>query len=183
MIKFKTRKLQKGFTLLEVLVAISIFTVSTLALLSVLSQGISSTTYAKRKIVASYLAQEGIEYVRNLRDTLVLSGVDSQTGWNTFKTDNISTKCVSGCYWDDDLSDHLVPCSSPALCPNMTYDEAVGIYGYNLSWADSGYNRVITFEILVSSPDEVKIYSTVEWNQGSGSQSITFSDILFNWIE
>ncbi len=68
----KLLSLLNGFTLVETLVAISIFTVSILGLMSVLSSGISSTIYAKQKMAASYLAQEGIEYIRNIRDTDVL---------------------------------------------------------------------------------------------------------------
>jgi len=68
------------------LFAISIFTMSILGLLSILASGISDTNYAKEKMVASYLAQEGIEYVRNMRDTAVLyDTLGAQHGWNAFK--------------------------------------------------------------------------------------------------
>jgi len=71
-----------GFTLIETLVAISIFTMSILGLMTVLASGISNTNYAKQKMTATYLAQEGIEYTRNKRDTSVLYDVN---GWDTFK--------------------------------------------------------------------------------------------------
>ena len=64
-------KFTTGFTLVETLVALSIFTMSILGLMSVLSQGMSDTTYVKRKNIATYLAQEGIEYIRNIRYTYV----------------------------------------------------------------------------------------------------------------
>ncbi len=77
-------KFSSGFTLVETLVAISIFVMSILALMSVLSSGIADTGYAKKKMVATYLAQEGIEYVRNQRDTAVLYSGDAQSSWNSF---------------------------------------------------------------------------------------------------
>ncbi|KKR70692.1 MAG: putative membrane protein [Candidatus Nomurabacteria bacterium GW2011_GWB1_40_7] len=80
----KVNKLSKGFTLIETLVAISIFTMSILAMFSVLAQSISDTGYAKKKMTATYLAQEGIEYARNLRDNAVLSGA----GWDSFNVDD-----------------------------------------------------------------------------------------------
>lgn len=76
----------EAFTLVETLVAVSIFTVSILGLISVLASGISDIGYAKKKIAATYLAQEGIEYTRNFRDNSVifsLSGVDD--GWEEFE--------------------------------------------------------------------------------------------------
>jgi len=86
------RSMAEGFTLVETLVAISIFTMSILALLVILTQGIANTNYAKHKITASYLAQEGIEYARNVRDTLVLyNASSSQDGWNSFRDASIGS--------------------------------------------------------------------------------------------
>lgn len=76
---------RRGFTLIETLVAISIFSISILAMMAVLADGISDTNYAKTKITASYLAQEGIEYVRNMRDNHVLYTDTTGLTWNTFK--------------------------------------------------------------------------------------------------
>ena len=117
--------LSKGFTLVETLVAISIFTTSILALLVILSGSISNTGYAKKKIIASYLAQEGIEYIRNMRDTFVLYGATSQAGWNAFNTRvglSSNTVCASenGCYFDDkniSFSDTSMPMTDLILTP------------------------------------------------------------------
>src|SRR3989338_1314568 len=75
----------EGYTLVETLVAVSIFSVSILGLLVALSQGLADTGYAKKKIAAAYLAQEGIEYIRNMRDTFVIyDAVGPQEGWTAF---------------------------------------------------------------------------------------------------
>ncbi len=132
----------RGFTLVETLVAISIFSVSILSLMSVLTNGIANINYAKQKVVAEYLAQEGIEHTRNIRDTSVLyDGVSAQNGWNTF----VSTF-------------------------NATYPSP-----------DPNFTRAV--QMTVIDPDQVQISSTVSWIQGSGSQSVTFSENLFNWVK
>lgn len=73
---------QHGFTIVETLVALSIFSVAVIALISVTISGSSGSTYVKNKLTASYLAQEGIEMVRNLRDTA--SFIDPQNTWDLF---------------------------------------------------------------------------------------------------
>ena len=80
---FKKVNKNGGFTLVETLVAIAIFTASILAVMAVLANSISDTNYAKKKMTAAYLAQEGIEYVRNKRDTNMLFSVN---GWEEFKS-------------------------------------------------------------------------------------------------
>ncbi len=82
------RKRCGGFTLVETLVALSIFSVSILGLMSVLGAGLADTSYAKQKIAGTYLAQEGVEYLRNMRDTDVLT--DASGGWSTFRDTPVS---------------------------------------------------------------------------------------------
>jgi len=193
MIRFN-RQNNKGFTLIETLVAVSIFSVSILGLMSVLSSGISNTTYAKQKIIASYLAQEGIEYIRNMRDTYVLYGANGQAGWNAFNTKLSTNSCLAtgnGCYFNADGLNYLdktqpmndlafSPCvGSGGACPEMKYDSATGKYNYSTG-SNTGFFRKI--KVIQDQPNETKISSTVSWMQGSGNHSVTFSENLFNWV-
>lgn len=190
--KLSGASMSAGFTLVETLVAISIFTMSILGLMIVLSQGVSDTSYAKMKITASYLGQEGIEYVRNIRDTFVLyDEASSQNGWEKFNEKLINESCGSsnGCYFDDQNLNYANPLQPMAdinviacdsLCPYLLYDAISGKYGY-VSGENSGFIR--TIKIIVVSPNETKIFSTVSWEQGSGNYNITFTESLFNWME
>ena len=173
----KFRRIKRGFTLVETLVAISIFTVSILALMAVLSQGIADTSYAKQKIIAGYLAQEGIEYVRNMRDTKVLYG--SGNPWNQFKSD--FSPCNSennACGFVKPLPFSVSTCSALNDCKLYVND---GGYDTNPSGSYSGFVRKIWMD--TAGANEVKIFSKVSWTQGSGSYKITFSENLFNWME
>lgn len=185
---------QAGFTLIETLVAISIFTLSILALLAVLTQGISNTGYAKKKLIASYLAQEGVEHMRNMRDTYVLYTGTSQAGWDAFKaklSNNSCTNLPDGCYFNADnlnysdptqpMIDITLTACSATMCPNgaLSYNSATGKYGF--SGVSSGYSRKITASTV--SANETKVFSTVYWTQGSGNYNMVFSESLFNWVE
>lgn len=177
----KINKSSKGFTLVETLVAISIFTVSLLGIMSVLASSIANTNYAKRKMVASYLAQEGIEYIRNMRDTKVLYGSGDSIGrWNQFKSDFSSCSSKNdACGFKKPLPFDVSVCSSLSDCKlyinNGGYDTVPSVY-------DSGFIRKIWMEDVGNGQSEVKIFSKVEWTQGSGGDSVTFSENLFNWV-
>ncbi len=183
-INYKKNNMRGGFTLVEALVAIAIFTTSILALLSILSPGIASTNYAKQKIIASYLAQEGVEYVRNIRDSMVLSNADATDGWIEFLAMTFPL-CVpggTGCYIDD--ANSIVACDMGSCDEDngrpIFYDGETGKYNYTTG-VDSGYQMRITIEPI--GDDEVKVSAADFWMQGSGKQRVTFSDDLLNWIE
>ena len=59
---------QGGFTLIESLVAITILVTAILGPMTIAATGISSAIYARDQETAFFLAQEGLEYVRNVRD-------------------------------------------------------------------------------------------------------------------
>lgn len=189
--------LSKGFTLVETLVSISIFTMSILGLLSVLSSGVTSTSYAKNKIIAGYLAQEGIEYVRNMRDTFVIyDATSAQNGWSgasgfITKLTNASCYASNGCYFGDlssvDYSNPSQPMKNLSMtacggsCPALTYSNTSGKYSYDVSGTATNFIRKI--QVNTISANEIKILSTVSWTQGLSTYSITFSENLYNWIE
>ena len=58
----------KGFTIVESLVAISILVLAITGATSAIQTGISSYIFSKDQIIAFYLAQEGFEQIRNIRD-------------------------------------------------------------------------------------------------------------------
>lgn len=71
----KKNPCQKAFTLLETLFAISIFTLSLVAITSVAGQGIINTRNASDEMIATYLNQEALEAVKWWRDDLRIQGL------------------------------------------------------------------------------------------------------------
>jgi prepilin-type N-terminal cleavage/methylation domain-containing protein len=70
----------KGFTLLETLIAIFVMAVAFTSLLSLMTTTMFSARYANNEITATYLAQEAVDYIRNDRDTTAFQGGN----WNDF---------------------------------------------------------------------------------------------------
>ncbi|MEK7572604.1 MAG: type II secretion system protein [Patescibacteria group bacterium] len=197
---FKQKNKNKsGFTLVETLIAISIFSMSIVALMSVLATGIADTNYAKNKIIASYLAEEGIEYIKNMRDTYVIYGSTSTQGWNDFKLKiqaQPACKSVSGigCNFSDSLgvfdiatlqsSMNFSSCDNNNAC-SLYYYNTLGKYSYNhsLPGVDSGFTRKIMVTESANNPLELKVTSVVSWSKNSISYNVAFSDNLLKWKE
>ena len=192
----KNNKLHRGFTLVEMLVAVSVFTMSILIMIITLAQGISDTSYARQKIIATYLAQEGIEYLRNIRDTSMLYNASSaEAGWADFKDELLTSSCdqEGGCYFNAGGLDfgessqpilEILPFSAcngvNGACPEFKYNSATKEYNY-ATGGNSGFWRKI--KIVQITVDEIKVSSTVIWTQKSGTHSVTFSETLYNWIK
>jgi len=75
----------KGFTLIEVLVAIFVLITAVVVPLTIGSKAFAYSNFVRDQSTASYLAQEAMEYVRLLRDNASLdpSTIDA---WGDFKS-------------------------------------------------------------------------------------------------
>lgn len=185
-----------GFTLVETLVAISIFIIALVGMLNITGGSIADTGYAKDKIVANYLASEGIEYIRNLRDTYNLYEAN---GWDGFlahiKICSIDNK--TGCYIDPksiDFSNQEQPmkalevneCPS-GTCPIFYFQPELVIYKYNYEGGISTSFRRKIFIREVPTQNlqdkEIEVTSTVSFTTGRRSSEVTFSSYLKNWNE
>ena len=80
----------RGFTILEVLVAVFIITVGGLAVYTMVQQIVFDTFASSYRLTAAYLAKERIEFIRNIRDTNWLEGSDWDLGIsNNTPDDNV----------------------------------------------------------------------------------------------
>jgi len=184
----KNNRKKTGFTLVETLVALFIFSVSILTTMSVLSQGLTSANYAKNKMVAGYLSQEGIEYFRNMRDTYLLYSDDKTQGWTDFvlKLKNNGCGDSNGCYFDNDVEKFssssikdigVYSCSGK--CNNLSFVKNKGEYDYS-GVERTTFSRKMKIE---ESGEYVKIISEVTWSSGGQGGMISLSENLLNWIE
>ncbi len=181
--KSKENIYEAGFTLVETLVAIAIFATSITGLIAITAQGINDNDFVKNKLTASHLSAEGVELVRNMRDTIALSG--TADSWETFLGD---TSIGAGeCYSTDETNICMIDGSVGQItaitcgeeCPKLRYDEDSGTYGYLFNQET---NFVRTISIAPISNDEVLIKSVVSWTQGQKTFTTSYQYNLLNWI-
>ena len=182
-IKNRPHKVNRGFTLVETLVAISILLVAVVAPLTLITSNISSAFGVKDKITALYLAEDAIDFVKykiatNFNDGNPnwLSGLDACVGGGTCRVDSF---IVNG---------GIALCGG--TCPVLQFYSATGAYGYDPLEVDSKFTRKITDTSLTPStndpypamaPQEVEIKATVSWQDHGMSKQTTISEHAFSW--
>ena len=187
--KFNTRR---GFTLIETMVAITILTLAISGAFMTANSSMTAAETSRGKLTASYLAQEGIEYVRMMRDdsylnAYYLGGTDtSSAAWADFTTGGnywSITKCIAKtCTLDPakDLADSpLQQCSGTSCTPlylatNGTYTQQ-NVAGSTLT----PFTR--TIQVIDVTNNDKKIVSTVSWFYHTTQYSVTIIDHLTPW--
>ncbi len=175
---FSKNKQNKGFTLAELLIAVFVLTSGIIGAYIMIQNSISVATGARMRATASHLAQEGIEIIRNIRDTNFLEKASAPTNeWN----EGLS----SGNY----QADYFLPRSKdPALsvCP--------GLCGFSDLWFlrknnndfynySAGENTVFKRRITIQrQPDVLKIIVTVYWLERSMVKEVSMQENLYNWF-
>lgn len=136
----------RGFTLVEVMVAVAILAVSIAVAISIVPSGLNAARHARNQITASYLAQEGMEMVRNNRDngmifespgfpgvsTRWLEHVDDAGNGGRSIFDCLNVKCGTNAFLPPGYGVTLYSCPLSG-CDKLRYiDTPSGgrIYGY-----------------------------------------------------
>ena len=171
-----TSSSQSGFTLIEMLIAVLIFSLSLVALMTIASRSIQSNRAAQDEITAQFLAAEGIEAVRHIRDTnFIMAGNDWLQG-----IDNcIDTDCIILFNTDTSDSETLYRLEQ---CEGTCFPVSVSQNRYGVPSGDpSSFTRIISIEQQNNDEDVIVVTSTVEWLQGRAERSISMESLLTNW--
>lgn len=158
-----------GFSLLETIVAIGILTLAFLGPLGVASFALRSATLSENQIIAYNLAEEGLEYMMNRRDSNVFAGQNWLNGFS-------SCNSVNGCRIDV-TNNNIQGCSS--TCQKLHRDSSSGLYNYDASDPVTIFERRIFLDNVSGMNDERKIRATVSWQERFGIRSITLESHIF----
>lgn len=161
---------KKGFTFIEALVAISILLVSISAPLTIASRSLSSAYFARDQIIAFYLAQDAVEYVRNKRDGNFLTNSSWLLGFPD--VNNLS-------FTVDTINDGMALCPVGG-CDPLDHNSSTGFYSYNdPGGSTSRFTRTVSINSITA--DEIVITVTISWETGLLDRSFSIKENIFNW--
>jgi len=166
--------MKKGFTMMEILAAIFVITVGVMGVFGLIQQVISIITVSSSRLVATYLAQEGIEIVRNIRDS----------NW-------LEQRSIPERDWDHELgegewqaaynSEKIKPYESGGDFLNISG----GFYSYSSGTPTKFKRKIRIFDKvdLDGEPgdDKMKVSVEVSWQERGRSHQVTAQENVYRW--
>ena len=177
--KIQNTRYKRAFTLVEALVALSILIVGIISGFILVTKALYNVTIIQDRLTASFLAQEGIELVRQIKDTNYLKTLSgTSTDWdNNLKTDgdylisaDINAETVILLPWQD---------------KSLYYHPSFGLYNYDNTGdaTPTVFKRKIN--IIHVSSDEIRVQIIMDWQSKNikFTRGIIAEDHLFNWLK
>ena len=177
------RKYTTGFTLVESLVAISILSMSILSTYTAVQNSLQSSSIAKDRIVAFYLAQEGMEYIKNIRDENALHAIAGiPTNWLHGLSEVAGDPCYFGKVCKVDSQAKVASFCGNAFntCPVLNQNSSSGLFGYASggNWVVTNFKREIQF--AQNSVNEIAVTISISWTTKGTTKSFQVKQLLFN---
>lgn len=164
----KNKSNQAAFSLIEMMTVVLIVAVGLVGTTQLIAQSLNAQMINKGGIVAYQLAQEGIEIIRQRRDSNQMQGLDWRDGLAN------GTYCV-------DYITPLVIRETTDTCP-LHFDNNNWYYSPELAMSNpsfSGFNRII--KISENDTNSIKVQAIVTWNNREQIIEYLVETDLYNW--
>lgn len=141
----------KGFSLIEVLVACAVISLTSIALMSSISKGVNLSNRALRQVQASNLIEEGVEAIKSIRDNdwNIISNLSLNTNYYLSFDTNINTwslgtnpiEAIDGIFTRKVIFSQVNRDANDDISATGTLDVGIKKVNVEVSWATpSGIN-------------------------------------------
>ena len=180
--KYKRKQTRSaGFTMVETLVAIAILMISIAGPLTIAQKGLTAAIYARDQVIASFLAQDAMEYIKNVRDNnvnYIING-DSRdwldgiyNGTTNFCTDDLNNKCRINTTPGISFPINRV------TSDYYLYKDSSGLYTTDSSGTKTMFTRYFYLTNVITNK-EATVIVKVEWQNGTITNAVTLEDQIY----
>lgn len=175
----KHLKNSRAFTLIETLVAIAILMISVSGPLAIADKALTASLYAKDQSTASFLAQEEMEIVKNVKDNNIVNN------GNSYWISQGLASCIGGNYCDMTIpGGSLTKVGCPSSGCKLYVDASDGYTDNNSIGNPTIFSRSLNLSgsgcIADGSGSECQVTVIVSWNEGTISNAVTLSSEILN---
>jgi prepilin-type N-terminal cleavage/methylation domain-containing protein len=186
-----TIKKNKGFTMVETLVAIFILLLSITGPLGIAQSGLRAAFLARDQTIAFYLAQDAIEYIKNIRDTnfIQTSGdwlfglgecLNQNCTIDTTSAQNIGDTAIKSCN-QRNSGCSFIDGYVPLLVRRIYGYDFLGFVGSGAMGEESKFYRMIRIDEVITN-QEYQITVIVGWTAEDGNiKTVVSKENIFNW--
>ena len=168
----KYKKNLAGFSLLEVIVVLIIISIGLMEIINLMVSSLRVQNSNRDTLVAYNLAQEGLELVRNVRDTNWRQG----DAWNHYIEGG-----VNGNKYKVDFA-HFQPQAVTGIDETLLqFSSTTNQYLYDASSSDSIFKRLITITSAGADSPSSTVDCLVEWDDRGNTNRFELQTELYDW--
>lgn len=190
---------QKGFSLVETLFAIAILMIALVGPMTLAWSSLSSANDQRNEVTAAYLAQESIEYAKNIWSRNSVQQIEYATstrakswlnGLDNCRPDKDNSKCDIRPNSETDIVKECTDTSCRNGFPifKVTYSNGSSIYtsdsGSNNTRESTPFKRETVVTVTkrrYGDPEEAMVTTTVTWKNHAIPRTLTVSSVLYNY--
>jgi hypothetical protein len=164
--------------LIEAIVSIVILLTGFVATTSLAAQALRVSSLVSNRFIASKLAEEGLEVVRNMVVTNSMLAPVDRRPFNVFPLSTGPT-VTDGVFRVAGSSTQFEPCATPNCADDVLLLDSQGTYSYASPGSTTIFRRRI--ELKTISPNEIRVNSIVLWRELGGDAQVNAEVHFFNW--
>ena len=163
---------KSAFSLLETIVVLAVVTIGLLSIMTLMTNSLKAQTLNRNTLVAYNLAQEGLELIRNVRDTNWRSGLTWNQGF-------VGTP--AGLNYKVDYL-HFTPMAVNDISEaRLQIASSTAYYLHDENSSNSVFSRLITVKAATTTAPSSSVTALIEWNEQGQKRHFELTTELYDW--